>query len=128
MKRRSERVDCSVPLNLVGRLDGAAVRVVDMSRDGLRLRVALADLDLHPHAGLLTVWARASKALLEATLVDFDPSVLGDLVRRRIRPVRLMHSPDDPTCVEVGCAFEVPLGEDDLAALGLDLPAGGREG
>ncbi len=121
-RRRTERVGCDVPLNLVGRLDGASVKLVDMSRDGLRLRVALADLDLHPHAGLLAVWARASKALLDATLVDFDPNVLGDLVRRRIRPVRLTHSPDDPSCVEVGCSFEVPLGEEDLAALGLDLP------
>lgn len=121
-RRRTERVGCDVPLNLVGRLDGAAVKVVDMSRNGLRLRVALADLDLHSHAGLLAVWSRASKALLEATLVDFDPTVLGDLVRRQIRPVRLMHSPDDPSSVEVGCAFELPLGDDDLAALGLDLP------
>lgn len=121
-RRRTERVGCDVPLNLLGRLDGATVRLVDLSRDGLRLRVALADLDLHPQAGLLTVWARASKALLDATTVDFDPQVLGDLVRRRIRPVRLIHSPDDPTCVEVGCAFEASLGDQDLAALGIDLP------
>ena len=123
MRRKTRRVDCDVPLNLVGRLDGAAVKVVDMSRTGLRLRVALADLELQPHAGLLTVWSHASKALLEATVADFDPKVLGDLVRRRIRPVRLTHSPDDPSCVEVGCAFEEPLSEEDLAILGLDLPA-----
>ena len=121
-RRRTERIGCDVPLNFLGRLDGAAIRVLDMSRHGLRLRVGLEDLGLEANAGLLAVWARASRALLEAAVADFDPEVLGNLVRRRLRPVRLMQSEQDAGCVEMGCAFEAPLGDDDLAALGLDLP------
>ncbi|MFV1958616.1 MAG: PilZ domain-containing protein [Planctomycetota bacterium] len=122
-RRRAARIPCRVSLNLLGRLDGAPVVVVDLSRTGLRIRVRLEDLGLETEADLEAIWTATCRVFAGTPTADLAPETLGSLIRRRVKPVRLVPPQAGATAVEIGCAFEESLLVEEAAALGLALPA-----
>ena len=121
-RRRSPRVSSVLPVRL--HVGGRALEgeTRDLSRIGARIRVPLAELELLPQAGLTEISARVGKTLGEVVVADLNHKILGNLVRRSLRVVRLARPADIPTVVDVGCMLRVPLSDDEVGALGLVLP------
>lgn len=121
-RRRAPRVATVLPvrLNVGGRALIGETR--DLSRIGARIRVPLTQLALLPQAGLPEISARIGKLFGDVVVADLNHSVLGTLVRRSLRVVRLARPADVPTSVDIGCMLRVPLSDDEVGALGLVLP------
>ena len=121
-RRRAPRVSTVLPvrLNVGGRALMGETR--DMSRIGARIRVPLTELQLLPQAGLAEISARIGKLFGDVVVADLNHTLLGTLVRRSLRVVRLARPADVPTSVDIGCMLRVPLSDDEVGALGLVLP------
>jgi len=121
-QRRAARMACALPARLYGRgsdLDGT---VEDVSRIGIRLSLPLASLCEGPGVDMLHL-ARAVEAYLGPRFnLDLNPEMLGPLVRKRLRIVRIGQDRDKPDALELGGEFGVPLSEDESRMLELNLP------
>jgi hypothetical protein len=121
-RRRAARVSCRIPVRLMrgGHVTHGVTE--DLSRTGVRVRVPLEDLHLEPDADFAGVARRLDQRLGEACVGEFHWQVLGSLVRKVLRVVRVARVTDDPTLVDLGCELRVPLDVLESEALGVDLP------
>jgi hypothetical protein len=121
-RRRAARVSCHIPVRLVrgGHVTHGVTE--DLSRTGVRVRVPLEDLHLAPDAELSGVAKRLDQRLGEACVGEFHWQVLGSLVRKVLRVVRVVRVTEDKALVDLGCELRVPLDTLESEALGVDLP------
>ena len=122
-RRRAARVTCRLPVRLVRGGHVTHGTTEDLSRTGVRIRVPLKDLSLEPDVELASVARRLDQRLGEACVGEFHWQVLGSLVRKVLRVVRVVRAAGDATLVDLGCELRVPLDVLESEALGVDLPA-----
>ena len=123
-QRLAARIACDVPLRI--RVDGAwrHVKIVDVSRTGVRVLVPLHELGLEHDTSLADVARFLGHVVAEQLPAQFHPARLGDLVTRQLTIVRL--GLDAGGAVELGCTMSERLGDIEAAALGLDVPQEGE--
>lgn len=121
-RRRAARVSCHIPVRLVRGGHVTHGTTEDLSRTGVRVRVPLQDLSLEPDAELSGVARRLDQRLGEACVGEFHWQVLGSLIRKVLRVVRVVRVMEDRALVDLGCELRVPLDVLESEALGVDLP------
>jgi len=100
--------------------------VADLSRLGVRLLVPVNQIGLPAGANLSEIARQVRYLLTQDVQAQFHPEMLGPLVQRRIRPVRLERVDRGLPTVEIGCLLDAPLTNADAAALGVVLPESGE--
>jgi hypothetical protein len=121
-RRRAARVTCRLPVRLVRGGHVTHGTTEDLSRTGVRIRVPLKDLQLEAEDELSSIARRLDQRLGEACVGEFHWQVLGSLVRKVLRVVRVVRVADDPKMLDLGCELRVPLDVLESEALGVDLP------
>ncbi len=123
--RSAARVPCDVPMRIF--VDGAwhAVRILDISRNGVRLRVPLPSFGFEPGTNLAVVAAYLVRVVPRRMTGQFNPDRLGNLINRELAIIRIGLPDDSDAEVELGCAMDGRLGDIEAAALELEVP---REG
>ncbi len=104
-RRRAGRIDCALPILLHSAGRTLRTTAVDLSRVGALVRIPFAEMGWARDIALARLGREASHLLGDLVRLDLHYEILGSLVRRSARPVRL------------GCAFE---GQDHLE-VGFDL-------
>ena len=122
--RKVGRVRCSLPAAVVAPGDWPGAAILDLSRTGVRLAVALESSETGMPA-LSSIVEQLEDRLALKLVVDLHPDRLGSLVRRALQVVRIGPVVPEQGVVELGCVLVPPLSEDDAVALGVPLP---REG
>lgn len=102
------------------------VRIVDISRTGVRLRVPLATLGFEPGAGLADLAAHLDRVVPRRAAAQFHPERLGALVERELHVVRIALPDGEGGEVELGCRMDRRLGDVEAAALDVPVPAEGQ--
>ncbi len=96
--------------------------MVDVSRTGMALQIPVARLLGEKRGDLAALAGAVEKLMGDHFLADLHSEMLGPLVRKRLRPIRLGHISDDTGGLEIGCVFEEPLSDDEATMLGIGLP------
>ena len=121
-KRKAQRVECEIPLSMPCTGTKWLAKAVDLSCTGLRILVPPAAFGLASDVTLLDVARHLAGVLPRHTSVQIDPSRLGSLVERPIEVVRIGLCEGADPQVEFGCRLEIPLTQEDLAAVGVSAP------
>ena len=121
VRRRPRRVECCIPVRLSAQGHTLMAETRDISRMGARIRLRLEQLGLNAESSFEDVAQRITETLCDVAVAAFHPEVLGNLVKHGVRVVRIARCADDPGSVDLGCLLRVPLGDDEVGALGLDL-------
>ncbi len=121
-QRRAHRLPCEYPVRIYGEGADMDAQLHDVSRTGARICIPLVALG-GVHAGDLLSLARAVDNYVGSWFnVDLNHEVLGPLLRKRVRVVRLGEGFREGEFLELGCEFSVPLSDDESCVLNLDLP------
>ena len=99
-----------------------AAETENLSRTGALLRIPLSELGLPANASLTHVAQETTSVLGDLASLELHYEILGTLVRRMARPVRLGRGAEGQAYVEVGCALNRSLTESEVEFLGLPLP------
>lgn len=126
--RRSTRLACRLPVRLAGHKSPLEATVLDVSRGGVRLRVAGHHLGLYRLAPLSLVARRVTEVLGESFEATLLPERLGTLVRKTLRAVRIGQRDATSADVELGCLLTPALTDLEASMLGLALPCLDPEG
>jgi hypothetical protein len=121
-RRLAGRIECRVPVRLSAGNRVLRTETTNLSRVGMLLRVPVSELGLEPHAPLGSVAEELNRVLGEVATAEFRYDVLGALVSRTMRLVRIGRTDPEGRWVEIGCALRRPISNDEAAVLGLDLP------
>ena len=121
-KRQAVRLSCDLPVRLHGEEDPLDARMVDISRLGMRVRIAGADLRVHRLSSLAQISRRLTEALGEGFEAELHPEVLGPLLRKGLVTTRIVKRDWERTDVEIGCAFGTALTDEEASMLGVPLP------
>ncbi len=126
-RRQAVRVDCNLPVRVEG--DGGTfhVRLLDLSRTGLRLRVSGELLGIHRLSSLAQITRRIGETLGDTFAAELHYEMLGPLVRKELRATRIAKLDWEQTDVEVGCLMVEPLTDEEAGMLGVPLPAIGAD-
>jgi hypothetical protein len=124
-KRLAARIDCDIPVRLRTETDEVVALMLDASRTGLRLRVAGHLLGVHRLSSLVQVARGIEQVLGDRFQAELHYEMLGPLIRKNLRPVRIGRRDWETADVEIGCVLEAPLRDEEAGMLGLALP---REG
>ncbi len=126
-RRAAPRVRCALPLRLHSQGRLLTAQAHDLSRYGVGLQLPVSQLGLQPSAGVEAV-AHAIEGLFAETLAaEFRYDVLGPLVRRALRAVRIGRFDAHSGVVEIGCVLRSALTDAEIAVLGVDVPPAERE-
>lgn len=122
-RRRAARVEVGIPAQLYTRRGFVAATVRDLSRAGLRMRATSEDLGFESTEDLRAA-ARGIAAAFSPTFgLELDYERYGPLIQRDVSLARIGLPADAPTCVEICCAFERALSDEEEALLDASLPA-----
>lgn len=124
--RRTGRVVCGMPVTVASPADWPRVRLIDLSRTGIRLGVPLdqaADLEPFTLEGLAT---QIRDQLAVKVVIDLDPDRLGTRVRRGLRVVRVGPVREEENLLELGCELVPPITDAEAELLALPLPRPGE--
>ena len=121
-RRRAERLSCRIPVRIRANGRTLHARTENLSRTGALLHIPLAELGLPPNASITRVANETSSVLGDLTLLELHYEVLGALVRRMARPMRIGRGNQGQAFVEVGLAFRRALKGAEVEFLGLALP------
>jgi len=121
-KRESLRVSCDYPVRVYGQLREFSGRMVDVSRTGLALEIPVDRLLGAGDANLGALAGAVGKLLGDHFLADLHCEMLGPLVRKRMRPIRLGHVDTKQGDLEIGCVFTEALTDEEATMLGIGLP------
>jgi hypothetical protein len=121
-RRAAPRVACHLPMRISAQGRVLYAHAWDISRHGVGLRVPLEQLGLDPSEGMASVARRLDTVLADVMAAEFRYDVLGPLVRRGLRAVRIGRLDRARGTVELGCVLRTPLTDDELQVLGLDVP------
>lgn len=122
-KRRTTRITCSLPVRIRTRSGWVTAEVTDVSRTGLRLRLADEAVGLTKTASLLEVARRLGGMLPEDVETQFGA---GQEVTRHLRVVRIGKRSRTDASVQLGCLLETPFSDEEAAVLDLILPKPGE--
>ncbi len=121
-RRRAPRVDCRMPVLLHGRGQTLNALSVDLSRVGTMLRVPIAELGLSPSTPLAQLGREAISALGDVITVDLHHEILGNLIQRTARPIRVGRAHPNQDYIEIGIDLLKPLSDMEVEFLGMPLP------
>jgi hypothetical protein len=121
-RRRAARLPCRIPVRM--RAGGRTLHAEseNLSRVGTLLRVPLSELGLPVNASLARVARETTFLLGNLVSIELHYEIIGTLVRRTVRPVRIGRGHMGQDFVEVGCALRNPLTDAEVEFLGLPLP------
>jgi len=121
-RRRAERLACRIPVRVraSGRILHA--RTEDLSRVGALLHIPLAEIGLPPSVSLDVIGRETTSILGEMATLELHYEILGNLVKRAGRPVRIGRCEAGQAFVEIGCAFGRSLTDNEVEFLGIALP------
>jgi len=120
------RIPCDFPARLLSHGGYIPATVRDLSRMGVRLGLSPDTLGASAGTSIGTLARHLARLLPEEPTIQLHHRLLGVLVLRRIRIVRVRPATGRPPLVELGCLFSEPLDDDESVALGLALPAAGE--
>lgn len=120
------RIPCDFPARMLSFEGYIPALVRDLSRMGVRLGLSPDTLGASPSTSIGTLARQLAQLLPEEPTIELHHRLLGVLVVRRLRVVRVRPASGRPALVELGCLFDEPLDDDESAALGLALPAAGE--
>ena len=126
-RRQAVRIECDLPIRLIGGDVEHIGRIVDLSRTGLRVRIPGSDLGVHRLSSLVQVTRNLHDALGDCFRGDLHHEMLGPLVQRQLTPCRIAKRDWEQTDVEIGCQFDNALTAEEVGMLGVPLPAIGEE-
>lgn len=127
-RRRAGRLACKIPVRVRASGRTLIAQTEDLSRVGALLRIPLAELGLPINAPLSRVADETTSALGDLAALELHYEILGALVQRMARPVRIGRGGEGQGFVEVGCAFRRCLEDAEVEFLGLPLPPLAMEG
>lgn len=126
-QRAARRIPCELPLRLQSEDQTVDALAHDISRKGVRIQVPGAAIGVHRLSSLVQVARRVREVLGDTFLAQLHHELLGNLVQKRLRPIRIGHrdwvSPD----VELGCRIDEGITDEEAGMLGLPLPPVGAE-
>lgn len=125
-KREALRVPCEFPVRVYGQLREVVGRMIDISRTGLRLRLPLSRLMISESLDFGSLAHALQQTLGASFMADLHHEMLGQLIRKKLRTVRVGEVDAESDQLEVGCAFEEPLTDDETVMLGVGLPPVGE--
>lgn len=117
--RGSPRVPCDIPVKIVTPSSWPPARVLDLSRSGIRLGVAVHDERSREEFGLDRLAGMMRKHLSVNLIIDLWPSLGRERVRRGLKVVRIGPHREEEGCLEIGCELLPPLDEAEAQAFGL---------
>ncbi|MDJ0973698.1 MAG: hypothetical protein QNJ98_04505 [Planctomycetota bacterium] len=121
-QRAARRIACEFPMRLLNNNQVVEALAHDISRKGVRIQVPGASLGVHRLSSLVQVARRVREVLGDTFVADMHHQLLGNLVQKRLRPIRIGHrdwvSPD----VELGCRIDEGISDEEAGMLGLALP------
>lgn len=120
-RRRAPRLDCEIPIMLHGHGRSLRALSTDMSRVGTLLRLPIVELGLDREAPLSLVAREAMRFLGDRIKVDLHHEILGGLIQRAARPIRVARAHPDQDHIEVGLDLVRPLTDMEVEFLGLPL-------
>jgi hypothetical protein len=126
-RRRAVRIECDLPVRLEADGGDLAVRLVDLSRTGVRLRVPGELLGVHRLSSLAQVTKRLREILGDVFDAELHYEMLGPLVRKTLRPRRIAKQDWEHSDVDVGCHLDQPITDEEAGMLGTPLPTIGSE-
>jgi len=126
-RRRAGRLACKIPVRVRASGRTLIAQTDDLSRVGALLRIPLAELGLPVNAPLSRVADETTSALGDLAALELHYEILGALVQRMARPVRIGRGGEGQGFVEVGCAFRRVLEDAEVEFLGLPLPPLGED-
>jgi len=121
-RRRAPRIDCSIPVLVHGRGQILKATSTDLSRVGTMLRVPISELGLPPETSLSDLGREAIAALGDVVTVDLHHEILGALIQRTARPIRVGRSHPSQDYIEIGLDLLKPLTDMEVQFLGMPLP------
>ena len=121
-RRRAGRLSCKIPVRIRASGRTLHARTEDLSRVGALLHIPLSELGLPATASLSHVAHETTAILGDLASLELHYEVLGTLVRRMARPVRIGRREPGQEFVEVGCALRRSLTDAEVEFLGLPLP------
>ena len=121
-RRRAPRIDCQIPVLLHGKGRSLHATSADLSRVGTLLRLPVAELGLPPGARLVDVAREAVAVLGDHIRVDLHHEILGALIQRTARMIRVARRDLSGDVLEVGIDLLKPLSDMEVDFLGLPLP------
>ncbi len=121
-QRAAERVPCEFPLRLFNEEASVQAVALDISRRGVRLQVPGSSLGVHRLSSLVQVARRVRAVLGDTFSADLHHKLLGNLVQKRLRPIRIGQRDWVTSDVELGCRIDAGISDDEAGMLGLVLP------
>lgn len=121
-RRKAARVDTGFPVELTTQRKFVEGEVKDLSRSGIRIRLATLALGM-TDPGNAADAARAVTALLaESFSLNLHHKRLGTLLPRSVDLTRVGLPSDESGMLDLCCAFNEPLGDAESAILAIPLP------
>ncbi len=122
-RRRATRLDCKIPVLLHSSGRSLRTTAVDLSRVGALVRVPFAELGLDRDIPLAQLGREATFLLGDIVRLDVHYEILGTLIQRDARPVRIGRAHLGQDFIEVGLDLMVPISDMEVEFLGLPLPS-----
>ena len=121
-RRRAARVSCRLPVRLKGQGNPCLATTLDLSRVGARIAVPRLELGLGAEADTQTIARTVNGRVGPISVADLHFQVLGALVRKGMRLVRIAVPMNEVLHIELGFEFRSPITDEEATFLGLDLP------
>ena len=121
-RRRAARIPCRLPVRIKGHGTPCLAYTKDLSRVGVCLGLPRSQLALPPDADVQQLVRGVNDRLGPVVVAEFHYEVLGALVRKGLRLVRMALPVDDPGHIELGFEFSHAMTEEETSFLGVDLP------
>ena len=121
-RRRAPRVRTAIPARITAQGLHFNAQVCDLSRIGTRIRIPMSELGLGERCDMGDVCEAVAIKLGNRVVATLNPEVLGMLVQRVLRIVRIGRPKNQPAFVDLGCTLRSPLFDEEVDALGVELP------
>ncbi len=125
-RRRAPRISCRLPVRLRVGARTVHATTVDLSRIGVGLAIPLEEIGLGSERSLAEIGRQVTECLGDVVVASFHYELLGTLVSKGLRLVRVGRADTRGDFVEIGCTLRTALTDEEVGFLGLDLPAGGH--
>ena len=125
-QRASVRVPCEFPLRILVGVDPIPATVIDISRRGLRFRIAGRELGVHRLSSLVRVAREVTSRFGETFVVELHPDRVGGLVRKTLTLARIGQRDWESADVEVVCALDPDVTDEEVGLMGISVPGIGE--
>lgn len=117
-RRKADRLDVGIPVQLRTRDGSLAAEIVDLSRTGLRVWFPISSVPGEPGAAP----RRAGEMLSPNFELEINYEQLGPLLNKSVKPIRVGIPSDAPDMIEVCCEFEGVFEDEESGYLDLGSP------